>query len=309
MILLTGGAGFIGSHTAAYITSLGTPVRVLDDLSTGKRENLDGIDAELVVGDIRDEATVHACMQGCTGVIHLAARPGVPDSVADPLTFDSVNVHGTLVVLETARRLGVERVAYASSAAIYGPTEELPVREELGASPMSPYGANKAADELYAQVYSAELGVTCVGLRYFNVFGPRQDPRGPYAAVTPRFVERALQGQPLTIFGDGEQSRDFVSVLDVARANWLAVTRPGVVGGRAYNIGTGRGTTVNELAAYVLDVVPQAAGVTHGPERPGDIRHSIARVTLAKRNLGWTAEADFDAAMRETVAWYAGLVR
>lgn len=307
-VLVTGGAGFIGSHTVALLRASGHDVRVLDNLSAGRRENLEGLGAELVVGDIADADTVARCMDGVERVIHLAALPSVPGSCGDPVGYDTVNVHGFVVVAEAARRAGVERMAYASTSAVYGSDPSVPKREDMSLPLESPYAAAKAANELYGRVYTNTLGLECVGLRYFNVFGPRQDPNGAYAAVIPRFVERALRGDPLTVFGDGEQGRDFVSVSDVARANFLAATAPGV-GGRVFNVGTGALTTVNQLGRYVLDVVGGTSEMSYHPPRPGDVKVSVADVSAIAEGLGWRAEADFDAAMRETVGWYRRLVQ
>jgi len=306
-VLVTGGAGFIGSHTVAELNSRGVPVRVLDDLSTGALANLDGLDAEFIEGSITDAAAVARAVAGCSHVIHLAAMPGVPASCADPVGFDHVNVNGTVTIFDEARRAGVKRVVYASSCAIYGSRGgETPRAEEWPARPESPYAASKAADELYAATFTHTLGLECVGMRYFNVFGSRQDPRGPYAAVIPRFVEFALRDEALTIFGDGEQSRDFVSVADVARANVEACLAPKAPG-RAYNIGSGRATTVNQLAAYVLEAMETRSQVKHLEERPGDIRLMVSDPSRAAAELGWSADADFDAAMAETIAWYRSL--
>jgi UDP-glucose 4-epimerase len=301
MFLVTGGAGFIGSHTVQLLLREHHDVRVLDDLSTGSRENLAGSPVELVVGSVTDRDVVRRAMQGCSHVIHLAAIPGVPSSVDDPVGADLANVNGTVTVFEVARRLGVERVVYASSCAVYGQTEGRVVREDQRLYPASPYAAAKAADELYAAVFTQTLGLSCVGLRYQNVYGTRQDPSGAYAAVIPRFVKLALRGRPLPIQGDGEQSRDFVAVADVARANHLAATAPGADG--VYNIGTGLRTTVNDIAQRVLAEIGDV-GVRHGPPRPGDIRHMRSDPSKAERELGWTAQADFEAAMAETIAWY-----
>lgn len=302
MYLVTGGAGFIGSHTVALLREQGLPVRVLDDLSTGSEANLDGLEVELIVGSITDPRSVSYAMAGCSHVIHLAAIPGVPASVDDPVRSDLVNVNGTVAVFEAARRAGVQRVVYASSCAVYGQTEGRVVRETDALHPTSPYAAAKAADELYAAVFSETLGLSCVGMRYQNVFGTRQDPSGAYAAVIPRFVELALRGQPLPVQGDGEQSRDFVAVADVARANLLAATAPGARG--VYNVGTGRRTTVNEIAQLVLAETGGAAGVEHHPPRQGDIRHMRSDPGKAEVELGWRASEDFSAAMAETIGWY-----
>lgn len=308
MILVTGGAGFIGSHTVAELESAGHAVRVLDNLFTGRRENLASTSAELVVGDINDPALLDRCLEGCRGVIHLAARPGVPESCAQPVDFDEVNVHGTVRVFEHARRAGVDRVVYASSSAVYGSHPAPEKTEDLPLLPESPYAVAKAACELYGAVFTATLGLPCTGLRYFNVFGPRQDPKGPYAAVIPRFVEHALRGEPLPVYGDGEQSRDFVSVRDVARINRLALFAPGGAG-EVYNVGTGRRTTVNELADHVRRAVGIDVQVEHHAERPGDIRHSLCDRTRARHALGWEPVAEFAESMAETITWYRGLLR
>ena len=302
MFLVTGGAGFIGSHTAAALIAQGLRVRVLDDLCSGSLANLVGLDVEFHEGSVADSDAVGRAMQGCTEVVHLAALPSVPGSCRDPVAYDLVNVHGAVVVFEAARRAGVRRVVYASSSAVYGASELLPKREDQSIDAQSPYAAAKAANEIYAATFSRTLGLECVGLRYFNVFGPRQDPNGPYAAVIPRFVEMALGGTPLPIFGDGEQGRDFVSVHDVARANLLAARVPGL-GGRVYNIGGGRMMSVNQLAHHVSTVVG-GVSVAHQPERPGDVRYSMADISRATNELGWRPEADFDAAMAETIRWY-----
>jgi len=303
MVLVTGGAGFIGSHTVAALVGTGRRVRVLDNLVTGRRENLAGLDAELIVGDIRDPSTVTRAMAGCRHVIHLAARPGVPESCEDPMEFDATNIHGTVVVFETARRCGVERVVYASSSAIYGSSDAPVKREDQPLLPESPYAVAKAANELYARVYTTTLGLPCVGLRYFNVFGPRQDPHGPYAAVIPRFVEQALQVLPLSIFGDGEQTRDFVPVADVARANMAALMARDAAG-RAFNVGSARATTVNGLAAHVTAMIGTNPGIAYHPARPGDVRHSLSDISAARAFLGWSPTAPFDQALAETIDGY-----
>jgi len=302
VILVTGGAGFIGSHTVRALLARGDAVRVLDDLSTGSQANLTGLDVDLIIGDIADADVTLRAASGCRAAIHLAAKASVPGSCADPLGYDRTNVRGTLAVFEAARQHGLSRVVYASSSAVYGTTDVLPVHEGLPLLPESPYAAGKATAEHYARAYTFTLGLPCTGLRYFNVFGPRQDPAGPYAAVIPRFVEMALQGKPMTIYGDGGQTRDFVSVHDVVRANLLALDHKtsGV-----FNIGGGRSTTINDLAAAVRAEVPGAGPVLHQPERAGDIRHSLADISAITAALGWTPQADFSAALGETIRWMA----
>ena len=306
MYLVTGGAGFIGSHTTKEILKTGIKVRVFDDLSAGDPSNLSGMEVELFRGDVCDPAAVREAIHGCSAVIHLAAKVSVPGSVAEPMRFDKVNSRGFLTVLEAARSAGISRVVYASSSAVYGSSPDLPKREEQLLQPESPYAAAKASNELYGAVYSATMGVECVGLRYFNVFGPRQDPNGPYAAVIPRFVQQSLQGKPLTIFGDGEQGRDFVSVRDVARANLRAAQAPGV-GGRVFNIGGGQMRSVNTLAKLVLAEVESGNGISTLAEREGDVRHSVASIERAARELGWRPREEFESALGETIQWYKHL--
>jgi nucleoside-diphosphate-sugar epimerase len=303
MLLISGGAGFIGSHTAIAALNDGESVRVFDNLITGDRANLDGLDVAFVEGDIRDPDALLRAMRGCDRVIHLAAKVSVPGSVADPLGFEEVNGRGFVQVLEAAKECGVSRVVYASSSAVYGSSALLPKEEGQPLAPESPYAVAKAGNELYGSVYSRSMGLSCVGLRYFNVFGPRQDPKGPYAAVIPRFVEQALAGRQLTIFGDGEQGRDFVSVGDVARANLMASRTAGAAG-RVFNIGGGKMRTVNELGAIVQRVVGREVGAAYLPERPGDVRYSVSDISAAKDVLGWSPEADFGSALAETIEWY-----
>jgi nucleoside-diphosphate-sugar epimerase len=300
-VLVTGGAGFIGSHTVAAALSAGHRVRILDDLSTGSRDNLEGMDVELIEGSITDPEVVARAMVGIDRVVHLAAKISVPDSVANPLAYDAVNVHGFLRVLEAARAADVQRVVYASSCAVYGSLPGLPKHEHDRLAPESPYAASKSADEQYAIAYARTMGLSTVGLRYFNVFGQRQDPSGPYGAVIPKFVERALQGRPLTIFGDGEQGRDFVHVSDVARANLTAATVD--IDGHVFNVGTGRMLTVNQVAQAVRAVVGEHVQTVYEPQRPGDIRFSRADVEAAA-TWGFRAEADFERALEDTIRWF-----
>ncbi|MCB9679946.1 MAG: NAD-dependent epimerase/dehydratase family protein [Alphaproteobacteria bacterium] len=301
MILVTGGAGFIGAHTVAHLVGAGHAVRVLDDLSTGRASRLDGLGVELVEGDVTDDDAVSDAIVGVSHVIHLAARVSVPESVADPAAYHATNTGGLLTVLTHARAAGVARVVYASSCAVYGSLPGLPKSEDDPVAPESPYAATKLANEAYGRAWAA-LGLSTVGLRYFNVFGPGQDPRGPYGAVIPTFVSRALAGQPLVIHGDGTQGRDFVAVADVARANACAALAPSGAGvdGAVVNIGTGTMLSVGALAARVADLVPGTT-VVHGPARVGDVHLSCGDVRRAAERLGWTATADFDAALDATL--------
>ncbi|MBI2393614.1 MAG: SDR family oxidoreductase [Deltaproteobacteria bacterium] len=302
-VLVTGGAGFIGSHLVTRLLGDGHDVRVLDDLSTGKRENLAHLaaaDVELVVGDVRDGATVDACARGCEVVFHEAAIVSVPYSVEHPQTSHDVNLQGTLNVLLAARAQGVRRVVFACSAAVYGDEPTLPKREDMAASPISPYGIEKIAGEQYVLAWPKLYGVEGVSLRYFNVFGPRQDPRSPYSGVISVFVDRARAGREITVFGDGEQSRDFVFVEDVVQANVLAATVPSA-SGRAYNIGRGARTTLNELLAMLERIVDRPLAVRHEPPRAGDIRDSLADVSRAREELGFAPRVAIEEGLRRLI--------
>ncbi|HMV65645.1 MAG TPA: NAD-dependent epimerase/dehydratase family protein, partial [Myxococcota bacterium] len=257
--------------------------------------------AELQVGSVEDADAVERALVGVDRVIHLAARASVPESWRDPRTSERVNVGGFVEVLRASSAAGVRRVVYASSCAVYGSLPGLPKREGDRLAPESPYAAGKLADEAFASAWSRAVDV--VGLRYFNVFGPEQDPHGPYGAVIPRFVDMALRGAPLTVHGDGEQGRDFVSVHDVVRANLAASEAPGV-SGRVVNVGGGRMLTINELARVVASEVGIALRRIDEPAREGDVRHSLADIGLARDLLGWEPSVDFGEALAETVRWF-----
>lgn len=303
MVLITGGAGFIGSHVARALVAKGTAVRVLDDLSTGDAANIAGLDVELVEGDLADPAVLDRALDGVDAVVNLAARVSVPESCEDPIDYDRVNGHAFVQLLQACRERGVRRVVYASSAAIYGDSPPLPTPESAPLAPRSPYAAQKAANEHYGRAFSETLGLETVGLRFFNVFGPRQDPGGAYAGVVAKFCERAAAGRGLTIFGDGEQRRDFVYVEDVARAVVLALSAPDVAG-RAFNIGGGGVTTINQLARAVVEASGAPLEVVHGPPRLGDVRDSAADISLADECLGWRPTADLTEALAATLRWY-----
>lgn len=303
--LVTGGAGFIGSNLARALVARGDVVRVLDNFSTGRESNLASIarEVELVRGDIRDAGVVAKIMTGCDYVLHEAALPSVPRSIEHPLETDDVNVHGTLIVLEAARRTGVKRVVFAASSAAYGETPILPNVETMPAAPLSPYAATKVACEHYLGVYHQCYGLETVALRYFNVFGPNQDPSSGYAAAIPRFVTAALQGRPLTIFGDGLQSRDFCHIDNAIEANLLACTAPGAAG-QVFNVACGVRTTLLELAALLEEIVGRPVTAVHEPVRAGDVKHSLADIRKARAVLGYTAPVDFRTGLVRTVAWY-----
>jgi nucleoside-diphosphate-sugar epimerase len=303
--LVTGGAGFIGSHIAETLVERGDDVRVLDNLSTGKMENLAGIRAriEFIEGDIRDLETCRRAVAGVGTVFHEAALASVVRSVADPLLNDAINVGGTLNLLVAAKDAGVRSFVLASSSAVYGDDPATPKVEGHEGKPLSPYGVSKFVDEKYAQVFHALHGLAAVALRYFNVFGPRQDPHSEYSAVIPLFITKMLRGERPTIYGDGEQSRDFIFVGDVVRAN-LAAAAAGAAAGEAINVASGAGTTVNGLLAAVNGVLGSRIAAVHAEPRPGDILHSTADIAKAKRLMGYEPGLSFLEGLERTVAWY-----
>jgi len=304
--LVTGGAGFIGSHLARELVGRGHEVVVLDNLSTGRRENMsDYLDRiRFVEGSITDLETVEDCCTGVDCVFHQAALPSVPRSVADPLASDEHNVGGTLRVFWGAHRQGVRRVVFAASSSIYGDTEELPKHEGMQPRPMSPYAVNKRVSELYGAVFNDLYGLSTIGLRYFNVFGPRQDPNSQYAAVVPKFITLLMAGQPAVIHGDGLQSRDFTYIQNVVEANIAAAEAPDTAGGRSYNIALGGRITVLDLYRKIRENLGVEIEPVHDPAREGDVRHSQAAVDLAREHLGYTGSVDLDEGLRRTVAWY-----
>ncbi|MBN2564686.1 MAG: SDR family oxidoreductase [Candidatus Eisenbacteria bacterium] len=303
--LITGGAGFIGSHLAQRLIELGHSVRILDNFSTGRRENLSGFerDVELIEGDIRDEDTVRRAVEGVDVVLHEAALASVPRSVESPASSHDVNATGTLNVLIASRDAGVRRLVYASSSSVYGNTPSLPKREDMTPSPESPYAVSKLAAEHYCGVFSSLYHIECVSLRYFNVFGPRQDPDSQYAAVVPLFVAALMRGERPIIYGDGEQSRDFTYVGSVVDANLAAIDSDGVAG-EVLNVACGRTTTVNVLLSALQGIVGTSIEARHVPERAGDVRHSFADVTKAERLLGMTSRVPFEEALARTVEFY-----
>jgi UDP-glucose 4-epimerase len=287
-VLVTGGAGFIGSHLAARLLADGHEVRLLDNFATGRRSNLSAIgpDVELVEGDIQSYERSHNAVRGCEIVFHQAALPSVPRSIQDPLTSNATNVIGTLNILLAARDEDVRRVVFASSSSVYGANPTLPKHEELATLPISPYATAKLASEGYCRSFGAGYGLETVALRYFNVFGPRQDPTSQYAAVIPNFIAALLERQPVTIFGDGEQSRDFTYVDDVVQANLLAMEAPRVAG-KVFNVASGRRVTLNDLVEALQELVGWEADTIYAPARPGDVRHSLADLTRARLELGY----------------------
>jgi nucleoside-diphosphate-sugar epimerase len=305
LYLVTGGAGFIGSHIVEGLVERGEKVRVLDNLSTGKMDNLAGVSGriEFVEGDIRDLETCRRAADGADHVLHQAAVASVALSVEDPLLTNAVNVTGTLNLLVAAREAGARSFVLASSSAVYGDDPALAKVEGREGRPQSPYGVSKLVGEKYAEAFHALHGMKTAALRYFNVFGPRQDPSSQYAAVIPLFITRILRGERPVIYGDGEQSRDFIYVKSVVEANILAAGSA-AGGGEAVNVAGGRGMTVNALLGAVNEVLGAGVEAVHAPPRPGDIKHSTADVRKAKKVLGFEPGTPFIEGLRETVAWY-----
>lgn len=299
--LVTGGAGFIGSHLVERLRADGLRVRVLDDFSSGRKENLErcaGVD--VWEADVADRDALCAALDGAELVFHLAARPSVVESVADPVGSDRVNLGGTVAVLDAARRAGAARVVFASSCAVYGDGAPVPVGEETAPAPASPYALQKWAGERYCAVFGALHGLETVVLRFFNVYGPRQDPRSDYAAVVPRFVAAALGAGDARIYGDGEQTRDFVYVGDVVEALWAAARSPGAVGA-VVNVASGVRTSVSALARAVGSAAGAALEPTREPPRVGEVRHSGARIEAAQARLGWRPGVTLERGLRLTV--------
>jgi UDP-glucose 4-epimerase len=308
--LVTGGAGFIGSNIVDELLRRGARVRVLDNFSTGRTENLReaGDRIELIEGDVRDEAVVERAVRGADFVLHQAALASVPRSIADPVSNNQVNVQGTLNVLVAAQRHRVKRVVYASSSSVYGDSEELPKVETMTPNPKSPYAVAKLAAEHYCRVFADLHGMTTVSLRYFNVFGPRQDPTSQYSAVIPIFVRCLLQGQAPTIYGDGEQSRDLTYIDNVVRANLLAC-EANVTGGRVYNIACGGRYTINQTFQALERRIGSGLAPRYEAPRPGDVKHSMADISRIRRDLGFEPTIGFEEGIDATVRWYqeAGL--
>jgi UDP-glucose 4-epimerase len=308
-VLVTGGAGFIGSHLVRACLEAGEAVRVVDDFSSGKRENLAAVarDVELIEASVTDATALERAARGCDVVYHQAAIASVPRSVEDPLGTHAVNADGTLHALEAARRAGARRFVFACSTAVYGDDERLPKREDMPTSPRSPYALQKLTGELYCEQYARLFGLEAVALRYFNVFGPRQDPRSMYAGVIPIFVSALRDGLRPRIFGDGQQSRDFVYVSDVVAANRAAAESRDVIPGEPINVGSGARTSLLELLARIAAALGVATPEPiFEPARAGDVRHSQADVSRAAERLGFRARVPLDEALRETVRWYAG---
>ena len=320
VVLVTGGAGFIVSHIVDALLGQGMCVRILDNLSTGNINNLRHCrsNVEFIEGDLRDLATCYRVCKDVETVFHQAALPSVPRSIADPLTSHAVNVDGTLQMLMAARDEGVRRFVFASSSSVYGNTEVCPKHEGLTPCPLSPYAINKLTGEHYCKVFHSLYGLETVALRYFNVFGPRQDPNSQYSAVIPKFVAAALNGEAVTVNGDGTNSRDFTYVDNVVQANLLASWVPGAAGG-VFNVGCGSSHTLNDLCHGIEAATGRALRVQNGPTREGDVRHSMADIAAARTRLRYEPAISFAMGLERTVraamdasaakcSWRGGLV-
>jgi nucleoside-diphosphate-sugar epimerase len=301
--LITGGAGFIGSNLVDALLAAGHEPRVLDNFSTGNRSNLAHLDGEVdvVEGDLRSYERVHNAVAGCDVVFHQGAMPSVPRSIADPLTSSEINVGGTLNVLLAARDAGVRRVVFASSSSVYGDAPGFPRQESQATEPMAPYAVSKLAAEQYCRVATRVYGLETVSLRYFNVFGPRQDPRSQYSAVIPKFIAALRAGEPPVVYGDGRQSRDFTFIDDIVRANLLAADAPTAAAGRAINIACGREHPLNELVTLLRELTGADVDPVHAEARAGDVRRSQADISLAGELLGYAPEVSFEDGLRRTV--------
>jgi UDP-N-acetylglucosamine/UDP-N-acetyl-alpha-D-glucosaminouronate 4-epimerase len=312
LALVTGGAGFIGSHLVERLLADGRRVRVLDNFSTGRRANLEFARGnrrlEVIRGDLRNLATVERAVRGVSVVFHQAAMRSVPRSVADPLGCNACNVTGTLHLLyAAAKQKRKPRVVYASSSSVYGERPDLPKQEDQPTAPISPYAASKVAGELYGSVWSRLYGVETVGLRYFNVFGPRQDPKSEYAAVIPRFILWGAEGQPLQVHGDGTQSRDFTYIDNVVSANLLAArAAASAVSGQTYNVGCGSRTTLLEIIALLERMLGRPLTKRHLPRRVGDVPHTLADIGQARKDFGYTPIVEFEEGLRRTVEFFTG---
>jgi nucleoside-diphosphate-sugar epimerase len=305
--LVTGGAGFIGSNLVIALANAGERVRVVDNLSTGFWENLGelrGSDrVECITGDIRDRDLMARAVLGVDVVFHQAALGSVPRSLENPVESDAVNTGGTVVVLDSARRAGVRRLIFAASSAAYGDTPSLPKHEAMPTSPLSPYAVTKVACERYLAVFAALYGIETLSLRYFNVFGPRQRPDGAYAAAIPRFLSAALHDRPLTIYGDGETTRDFCFVENAVRANLLAASSARRLGGEVVNIAGGRRVSLNDLVAEIGRVLERPLEVVHAAPRSGDVRHSLADLSRARELLGYEPSVRWEDGIAPTAAY------
>lgn len=304
--LVTGGAGFIGSHIVHRLAQLGRSVRVLDNFSTGKRQNLSEVAdrIDLIEGDMADPTIARRACEGVDVVLHQAAIPSVPKSVADPVSSHRANVEGTFQLLVAAREAGVRRFVYAGSSSAYGESKTLPKVESMATDPLSPYAVQKLTGEYYCRAFARCYGMQTLTMRYFNVFGPRQDPASQYAAAIPAFVTSILRGQPPTVYGDGEQTRDFTYIDNVVEANLLAA-RAAKTSGEVINIACGGHVTVNEIIRDINKLLGKDVKPNYQPSRRGDIRHSWADISLSEKVIGFRPVVSFAEGLRRAIDWYA----
>ena len=301
--IITGGAGFIGSNLAEVL-SRDNEVIIVDDLSTGNEANIRGLEIELVKGSVTDLDLLRKIFEGADYVFHQAAIPSVPRSIKDPVSTNEANVTGTLKVLIAARDCSVKKVIFASSSSAYGDTPELPKREDMNPNPLSPYAVTKLIGEFYCNVFDEVYDLKTVALRYFNVYGPKQDPHSDYAAVIPKFIKRIQEGKPPIIYGDGNQTRDFTSVDDVVSANILAAESDAK---GVYNVATGKRITINELANVIMAIMGRDLDPIHEKPREGDVLHSLGDITKAKKDFGYAPGDKLEANLKETVKWFREL--
>jgi UDP-glucose 4-epimerase len=307
--LVTGGAGFIGSHIVHTLLAQGDSVRVLDNFSTGKRENLEGLAQQypgdrfqVIEGDLRDASRVEEAVRGVEVIFHEGAFVSVPQSMEEPQTCFDVNITGTSRLLDTARAAGIRRVVLASSAAVYGESDALPLVEETLPQPLSPYAVSKRVKEMYAELFTGSFGLQVVALRYFNVYGPRQRPDSMYAAAVPIFARRLLDGKPVTVYGDGGQTRDLINVRDVVRANLIASEHPRAAG-KIFNICTGIETRLLDLLDVMYELIPNVPAPQFAAPRPGDIYRSVGSPQKARDILGFQTEVSLVDGLKETIDW------
>jgi len=302
--LVTGGAGFIGSHIVQELVKDDQKVRILDNFSTGKKENLQGFlrDVEILEGDIRDLSTVSKAVKNIDFIFHEAAFVSVAQSMLEPKTCYDINVNGTENLIEEARKSGIQRIVLASSAAVYGEPEAIPLSEEYKTKALSPYAASKVINEIYTDMYSRVFGIEIVALRYFNVFGPRQAPDSQYAAAIPIFIRRLLSNEEITIFGDGNQTRDLIFIKDVVRANILAASTSGVAG-NIFNICTGVETSIQELVDSLRGQFPDSLPIKHADPRAGDIVHSVGTSLKAMEMLNFLPQTSLTQGLYQTIEW------
>ena len=307
-LIVTGGAGFIGSNLARFLVNAGNQVTVIDDLSTGRRENIQGIlddkNFRFMEGSITDLSLLHECFQNVDGVFHEAALASVPRSIKNPVATNLVNIGGTLNVLVAAKDAGVKKVVCASSSSVYGDTPTLPKKESMELHPLSPYAVSKLAGEYYSQVFADVFHLPTVSLRYFNVYGPFQDPSSEYAAVIPKFFQNVLNDKPPVVYGDGTQTRDFTFIDDVVQANIRAMESPAT---GVFNAAGGKCITINDLAETIMRLCRKKMDIVYEAARPGDIKDSLADCSKAKASFGYHPKYDITSGLKETVSWYQKL--